>query len=70
LILDGDPHGEYHRIQKDENRDKYIKSLRFTVIRFENRHVFQDPEYIRIEIRRIFNVEDNQYYNTINHPGR
>jgi len=23
IELDGAPHGEYHRIQEDENRDKY-----------------------------------------------
>ena len=44
IELDGAPHGEYHRIQKDENRGKYIESLGFRVIRFENRFVFQDPE--------------------------
>ena len=37
IELDGAPHGEYHRILEDENRDKYIESLGFTVIRFENR---------------------------------
>ncbi len=29
--LDDDPHGEYHKIQEDENRDKYLESLGFTV---------------------------------------
>ena len=29
IELDGDPHGEYHKIQEDENRDKYIESLGF-----------------------------------------
>ena len=53
--LDGDPHGEYHKIQKDENRDKYLESLGFTVLRFENRFVFQEPEYLKGEIRKIIN---------------
>ena len=52
IELDGAPHGEYHRIQKDESRDKYIESLGFTVIRFENRVVFQDPEFLKNEIRK------------------
>ena len=43
IELDGDPHGEYHKIEKDENRDKFLESLGFTVLRFENRFVFQDP---------------------------
>jgi very-short-patch-repair endonuclease len=29
IELDGDSHGEYHRIQEDEVRDKYIESLGF-----------------------------------------
>jgi hypothetical protein len=29
--LDGDPHGEYHKIQEDENRDKYIESQSTTL---------------------------------------
>jgi very-short-patch-repair endonuclease len=57
IELDGAPHGEYHRILKDEIRDKYIESLGFTVIRFENRFVFQEPEYIKNEIRKFFNKE-------------
>jgi len=55
IELDGNPHGEYHRIQKDENRDKYLESLGFTVLRFENRIVFQDPEYLKGEISKILN---------------
>ena len=55
IELDGDPHGEYHKIQKDENRDKYLESLGFTVLRFENRFVFQEPEYLKDEIRKVIN---------------
>ena len=47
IELDGDSHGEYDKIQKDENRDKYIESLGFTVLRFENRFVFLEPEYLK-----------------------
>jgi very-short-patch-repair endonuclease len=60
IELDGAPHGEYHRIQKDESRDKYIERLGFTVIRFENRVVFQDPELLKNEIRKFINKKDNQ----------
>ena len=52
IELDGDPHGEYYKIQKDENRDKYLESLGFTVLRFENRFVFKEPEYLKDEIRK------------------
>ena len=53
IELDGDPHGDYQIIQKDEKRDKYLESLGFTVLRFENRFVFQDPEYLKDEIRKV-----------------
>jgi very-short-patch-repair endonuclease len=55
IELDGDPHGEYHIIQEDEKRDKYLESFGFTVLRFENRFVFQEPEYIKREIRKVYN---------------
>jgi very-short-patch-repair endonuclease len=55
IELDGDLHGEYHKIQKDKNRDSYLSGLGFTVLRFENRFVFQYPEYIKSEIRKVFN---------------
>ena len=55
IELDGDSHGEYHKIQKDEIRDDFLTNLGFIVLRFENRFVFQDPEYIKSEIRKIFN---------------
>jgi len=57
IELDGDSHGEYHRILEDENRDKCIKSLGFTIIRFENTVVFQDPEFLKNEIRKFINKE-------------
>jgi very-short-patch-repair endonuclease len=55
IELDGDLHGEYHKILEDENRDNYMVSLGFTVLRFENRFVFRDPEYLKSEIRKVFN---------------
>jgi very-short-patch-repair endonuclease len=57
IELDGAPHGEYHRIKVDENRDKYIESLGFAIIRFENRVVFQEPEFLKNEIRKFINKE-------------
>ena len=55
IELDGDPHGAYHKIEEDKNRDKHLGTLGFTVLRFENRFVFQETEYIRGEIRKAFN---------------
>ncbi len=42
--LDGDPHGDSLQIRKDMTRDKYLYALGFTVLRFDNRLVFQEPE--------------------------
>ncbi len=63
IELDGDPHGEYHQINKDEIRDNYLASLGFIVLRFENRFVFHDPEYIKSEIRKVFNKNSNRFDN-------
>jgi len=52
--LDGAPHGEYVQIEKDIKRTHYLESLGFRVLRFENRFVFQDPEYVRDKIKKVF----------------
>jgi len=46
IELDGDPHGDFTQIQKDEERDRFFEENDFKVLRFENKLVFQDPEYI------------------------
>jgi len=46
IELDGDLHGDYIQIQKDENRDKELEERGFTVLRFENRFIFQEPEFV------------------------
>jgi len=47
IELDGAPHGEYYKIHEDENRDKFLENIGFTVLMFENRFVFQKPEYLK-----------------------
>ncbi|HQM69427.1 MAG TPA: DUF559 domain-containing protein [Bacteroidales bacterium] len=54
IELDRDPHGDPKQIQKDISRDKYLETLGFTVLRFENRFVFQEPEIILNEIKKVF----------------
>ncbi len=54
IELDGNPHGEYFKISEDIKRDEYLQKLGFTVLRFENKFVFQDPEYITKEVIKIF----------------
>ncbi len=58
IELDGDPHGDYIQIEKDKKRDKYLEELGFTVLRFVNRFVFQDPEYMLNEIKNTFKEKD------------
>ena len=54
IELDRDPHGDPKQIQKDISRDKYLEALGFTVLRFENRFVFQEPEIVLNEIKKVF----------------
>jgi very-short-patch-repair endonuclease len=58
-------HGEYHMIEKDTIRDQYFENLGFTILRFENRLVFQHSEYVLDEIKKKFLVCDGPG----NHPG-
>ena len=54
IELDGNSHKEYAKIEKDKKRDQYLEGLGITILRFENRLVFQDPEFVKQEIRKIF----------------
>jgi very-short-patch-repair endonuclease len=54
IELDGQPHGEHSQVTKDEARDKFFTDNGYTVVRFENRFVFQDPEYVIETIRKSF----------------
>ena len=66
--LDGEPHGDYIQIEKDKIRDKFLEGLGITVLRFENRLVFQDPEYILKEIKN--DSGDNPKVMRFFFPGR
>jgi very-short-patch-repair endonuclease len=54
IELDGNPHGDYVCIQKDEARDAYFENLGYSVIRFENRFVFQETELVLETIKSKF----------------
>jgi very-short-patch-repair endonuclease len=54
IELDGNQHGEYHKIEKDIKRDQYLEGLGLTILRFENRLVFQEPEFVKDEIIKAF----------------
>jgi very-short-patch-repair endonuclease len=57
IELDGNRHGEYQRIEKDIKRDQYLEGHGFSILRFENRLVFQEPEFVKNEIRKAFKKE-------------
>ena len=61
IELDGNPHGEYHKIEKDEKRDQYLQGMGFSVLRFENRLVFQEPEFVKNEITKSFDKKDFKF---------
>jgi very-short-patch-repair endonuclease len=61
IELDGNPHGEYYNIEKDIKRDQQLETLGFLIQRFENRLVFQEPEFVINEIRKIFNRRDLEF---------
>ena len=61
IELDGNPHGEYYKIEKDKERDQYLEDLGFSILRFENRLVFQEPEFVKNEIRKTFKRKDPEF---------
>jgi very-short-patch-repair endonuclease len=61
IELDGNSHGEYHKIEKDRKRDQYLEVLGFSILRFENRLVFQEPEFVKNEIRKNFKRKDPEF---------
>jgi very-short-patch-repair endonuclease len=54
IELDGNLHGDYIQIEKDTERDNLLTKAGYKVLRFENRFVFQEPEYIIEEILKCF----------------
>jgi very-short-patch-repair endonuclease len=54
IELDGDFHAEYYQIENDILREEFITKQGFNVIRFENKLVFEDPEYVIETIKKHF----------------
>jgi len=54
IELDGDSHGDYRKTYEDQDRDNELLKMGYTILRFENRFVFEDIEWIKDEIRRNF----------------
>jgi len=52
IELDGAVHNNYAQADYDKERDARLADLGITVIRFENRLVFDHPEYVLGEIKK------------------
>jgi very-short-patch-repair endonuclease len=52
IELDGAHHFTEDGLKYDEERTAYLNSVGIRVVRFENRLVFGDPEYVLSEIRK------------------
>jgi very-short-patch-repair endonuclease len=52
--LDGEPHFNVIAAELDAKRDQYLKEQGILVLRFENREVFEDLEYVLGVIRKNF----------------
>ncbi len=57
IELDGDWHGDYVIIQKDEQKEQYLENIGIRIVRFENKKVFQEPEVVLETIKLLFNKD-------------
>lgn len=53
IELDGEPHFTQEQADKDQKRDKRLKELGYNVLRYENLVVFDHPDFIFDDIKRI-----------------
>ncbi len=60
IELDGQVHNTPQAIEYDNNRTTVLNDLGFTVIRFENKMVFENLEFVLWEISQHFNP-DSQF---------
>ena len=55
IELDGAPHFTVNGIENDNERTNFLNALNIRVIRFENRYVFEQPQYVIDTIKSNFN---------------
>ena len=48
-------------MEKDKKRDQDLEGLRFSILMFENRLVFQEPEFVKNEIIKTFKRKDPEF---------
>ncbi len=54
IELDGQEHFEGYGLVQDEKRDEYLKSVNIRTLRFENKQVFENIDWVLDEIKRHF----------------
>lgn len=52
--LDGQEHFEDYGFVQDEKRDEFLKSINIKILRFENKQVFENIDWVLNEIKRHF----------------
>jgi very-short-patch-repair endonuclease len=50
IELDGEVHADLQAIARDEERDNYLLEQGITVLRYENRWVYEYPDVIKQDI--------------------
>ncbi|MER0440049.1 endonuclease domain-containing protein [Emticicia sp. W12TSBA100-4] len=55
--LDGQDHFEGYGIESDEKRTNYLNSLNIKILRFENKDIFENLEFVLGEIKRYFHSD-------------
>jgi very-short-patch-repair endonuclease len=54
IELDGAQHFTVNGIENDNERTAFLNGLNIRVIRFENKNVFEQPDYVKEEIKSYF----------------
>lgn len=54
IELDGQEHFEGYGLVQDERRDEFLKSLNIKILRFENKQVFENIDWVLNEIKAHF----------------
>ncbi|WP_405371183.1 endonuclease domain-containing protein [Nonlabens sp. Asnod2-A12] len=57
IELDGDYHDEPNQFQKDEKRDADLTNLGFTILRYENKYVFEELDHVLSDIKKHCGLE-------------